>query len=388
MPPPGLTTGIQLLRWHDENRHAAETDPRCPGNGIVGITSNTVPRELIAAAGFFPLMLSPQPVDASAAAEQPPHATYMEDAFDARTRDLFDFLVSGRGAFLKAVIIPRTSEREHKLFLYLKEIQRREKCQNLPPLYLYNLLHTRTDESLDYSRERTADLKRFLETLAGKAITSPKLHTAIIGENAARQAARRLQSLREGPRARLWGELATRLLRARYFLDAPTYNFLAEDAAKEIEARTPIPGPRVLLKGASLPHSALHHEIESHGTVVFAEDDPWGARSATNSVPLEGDHLEAIVSHYHTQETSPRVPLPQADQWFHDKAEKADAVVFYLPPEDDVLGWDYPRQRQYLDERNIPHTLVRADAAHLDQVARDRLGAFFETLAQRHAHHG
>jgi hypothetical protein len=38
-------------------------------------------------------------------------------------------------------------------------------------------------------------------------------------------------------------------------------------------------------------------------------------------------------------------------------------VVFYLPPEDDVVGWDYPRLRETLDQRGIPNLLVREDAS-------------------------
>ena len=34
-----------------------------------------------------------------------------------------------------------------------------------------------------------------------------------------------------------------------------------------------------------------------------------------------------------------------------------DGVVFYLPPEDCVVGWDYPRRRRFLDERKIPQLL-------------------------------
>jgi hypothetical protein len=50
----------------------------------------------------------------------------------------------------------------------------------------------------------------------------------------------------------------------------------------------------------------------------------------------------------------------------------ADGIVFYLPPDDDVLGWDFPRHRDYLDQLGIPHLLLRVDAAGFSANASDR----------------
>jgi benzoyl-CoA reductase/2-hydroxyglutaryl-CoA dehydratase subunit BcrC/BadD/HgdB len=367
-------------------REQRRTPPDRSRYGSVGVTSHTVPQELIVAAGHFPLLLCFTETSDSPDA---PHATYMEDAFDAHTRSVFDYLVSGQGSSLKAVVVPRTSEREHKLFLYLKEVQRQKKDARIPPVYLFNLLHTRTPESRDYSRDRVMELKRWVESIAGVPIDDDTLRDSIRASNAARAAARRLQALREGPDARLPGSDATALLRARYGCGADEFVRLANRRAEEFGQRPPLKGPRILIKGSPLMHSTLHQAIESHGAVVFAEDDAWGARSATPDISTDMDPMNAIADHYYLHETSPRVlPLAEADQWFYDKAGAADGVVFYLPPEDDTLGWDYPRHCRHLDERNIRHTLVRADAARLDDETRHRLGVFLKTLPQRQARHG
>ena len=88
------------------------------GVPIVGITSNTVPWELIAAAGMYPVVLRSDDGPTPFADE------FLEpEVFQPRIRSIFDQIVSGRWP-LKAVIIPRTSEQEYKLFLYLREIAR------------------------------------------------------------------------------------------------------------------------------------------------------------------------------------------------------------------------------------------------------------------------
>ena len=97
-----------------------------PGQQIVGVASNTVPWEVVSAAGFTPVLLS------SRRAPAPLAEPYMEEGFDGRTRAIFDHLLSGDWNFLRTVVIPRTSEQEHKLFLYLSEVARQEPARKLP----------------------------------------------------------------------------------------------------------------------------------------------------------------------------------------------------------------------------------------------------------------
>ena len=42
---------------------------------------------------------------------------------------------------------------------------------------------------------------------------------------------------------------------------------------------------------------------------------------------------------------------------------EVDGVLFYVPLEDDVVGWDYPRHLDFLRKRNLPSVLVRSVAA-------------------------
>jgi hypothetical protein len=64
----------------------------------------------------------------------------------------------------------------------------------------------------------------------------------------------------------------------------------------------------------------------------------------------------------------------------------ADAVVFYLPPEDDIYGWDYPRQRDFVRARGVPSLLIREDAGRgLSGDAHAMIQTFVESL-QRNRH--
>jgi benzoyl-CoA reductase/2-hydroxyglutaryl-CoA dehydratase subunit BcrC/BadD/HgdB len=332
------------------------------GLPVVGVTSNTVPWELLRAAGLHPVLLSPR------RRHTPLADRYMENVFSARMKAVFDFLLSSEAAALSAVVIPRTSEQEHKLYLYLREVARQGSGERRPEPILYNLLHARSPEAESYGLERTRHLKTTLEQLTGRTIEPEALSAAIAEGNAARQAIRGLLLQREGPAPRLSGTEALALIGAWYFMDRAEYTRLARKALMEIQTRPPLDGPRILIKGSPLDRPDVCAAIEAHGAIVVAEDDWWGSRAAGQDIDATLDPIRAIFEKYYFDAPSPRVfPSTIADAWLPRKASEVDGVIFYLPHEDDVIGWDYPRLRDYLDQRAIPHVLAREESS--DQVA-------------------
>ncbi|HEX5228372.1 MAG TPA: 2-hydroxyacyl-CoA dehydratase family protein [Bryobacteraceae bacterium] len=337
------------------------------GLPVIGLTSNTVPWELIRAAGFQPFLLSPLK-NATPLADR-----YMEDVFTARLKAVFDFLLSRDAEALKAVVIPRTSEQEHKLYLYLREVAR-QGLEHSPRPILYNLLHSRSAEARAYGLERTRDLRIQLEQLSGRAIGEEALRTAIEEGNAARRAIRVLLQLRAGPRPKLSGSEALALIGACYFMDRSEYAKLAWEAAEEIDARDSLQGPRILIHGTPQDNLDFCTAVEAQGAVVVAEDDWWCSRAAGRDIEINNDPLQAIFEKYYLDAISPRVfPAASDDDWFLHAASTVDGVIFYLPPDDDVLGWDYPRLRAHLDEHSIPHRQFRG-------AATEELGEFVEGL--------
>ncbi len=334
---------------------------------VIGVTSNTVPWELLRAAGLQPVLLRPRP------AATPLADRYMEDVFSARMKAVFDFLISPASASLSAVVIPRTSEQEHKLFLYLREVVR-QGAERAPEVILYNLLHARSAAAETYGLERTHELKRALERLTGRPVEPEALSDAIAEGNAAREAIRALLEHRAASAPRLRGSEALALLGAWYFMDRTEYSLLAKEALREIQTRPPLPGPRLLIKGPALDNPDFCEAIESHGAIVVAEDDWFGSRAAGRDIDVTMEPVRAIFEKYYFDAPSPRVfPAAIADSWFYRNASQVDGVVFHLPREDDVMGWDYPRLRGFLDERAIPHLMLRGEPS-------DETGAFVERL--------
>jgi len=368
---------VRQLTWHYENPAAEALSSASSGLPVVGITSSTVPWELIRAAGAFPCVIN------SGNANHADIPNYMEEGiFEERFRAIFGAAISGDLQHLSLLVIPRTSEQEYKLYLYLREVARQDPHRPIPPIYLYDMLHTRSPESYSYGLERTLRLKERLEQLTGKRIDDAALMHAIEESNSARKSIRKLLSLRR-QEPRVSGTEALALVGASYFVCRGEYARLAVQAAETIKDHRPLAGKRLMIAGSSLHHRGLHQALEKHGAIVVAEDDWWGSRSAGEDIAEgSGDPLGSLFEEYYLDTPSPRLfPFDLADAWFQRAStDGIDGVVFYLPPEDCVAGWDYPRRRQYLDGRRAPHLLVREDARSISEECHERIESFVRSI--------
>jgi hypothetical protein len=300
----------------------------------------------------------------------------MEDVFDRRFRVIFDRLCAGAWSHLDKVVIPRTSEQEHKLYLYLREIGRTQPAGVIPELYFYNLLHTRTPESYDYGLERTRQMVRDF------GVSDDELRDAITESNRARGCVRDiLQKRREG---RLEGSTALEMIRGFYSEDRSVFADRVLDRIEGLDEQVAAHRPHILIKGAPLKDASLHHAVEEAGGYVVAEDDWRGSRAAgdtdvcVNHVYVSKDPVTAIFEKYFYDEVSPRIhPIEHRDAWFWRELERGhvDGVLFYVPLEDDVLGWDYPAQLAYLQARSIQSILVRENVRENTAPLADFVGS-------------
>lgn len=345
------------------------------GMPLVGVTSNTVPWEMIAAARMYPVVLRSEDGPAPVADE------FMEpDVFQPRIRSIFNQIVSGRWP-LKAVIIPRTSEQEYKLFLYLREIARQYPDKALPPTYLYDLPHSQSEGSREYGLKVTFAFKEQLEAISGTSIALDDIARSITESNAARSTVRSLIALRcETPR--ISGSLALSLIGPFWSIPRKQYAELAEEAAANLQLLPALSAPRILVKGVSTDNLTLHSFLESFGAVVVSEDDWWGERSAGKDISTAGNPIAACFAKYYSDSPSPRTfPGAVADSWFEDRSRAGiEGVVFYLPDDDCVFGWDYPRQKDFLDSLRISSLVIREDPRWMKPSERYRIQKWVEHL--------
>lgn len=330
-----MASPLEILHFYYHHRQVAALEKHREGKQIVAFTSTAVPAELIRAAGFFPVLL-----DADCTAfEASKH--YMEPVFEHRIKSIFEEILSGKWAFLKALIIPRTSEAEHKLYLYLREVKRLTQNPGIPEIYFFDFLHTQNKLSEQYSFTQFELLKSYLERLSGPIISAEELNQSIRTANRIREQINRLSDMRY--QLLLSGKEALTLIGASFFMDAEEYLSSIEGAITAIGQGPALNvSKKILVKGFGINNTDFYESLEKNGDLVVAEDDRWGSRAGGNLVEITDAPLRSLFKKYYNDTPSPRVfPMEKSYEWLNNEIKKGiDRVEYYLSPDDDILGWD------------------------------------------------
>ncbi len=364
MRPTGASAVDELRAAFDEPFAVLGRDAARDG-GTVVISWPSVPVELVRAAGFSPV------VARGSGAPTPAADRVLEtDLFPNRLRQLVEAALAGRLTDVAAVVLPRTSDPDYKCFLYLRELVRRGDIATLPPILLFDMLHTDGADAQAYNTERARALSERLASLAGRQPAQDDLRKKIASANRARAAARRLNALRTAA-PRIAGVDALPLLAAFWQLEPERYVALAEAAADSLADRPTLDGPKVLLAGAPVDSTALHAAIEAEGAVVVAELSPFGSGGLRADVEAAGDPFAALAEHYRRESIDARLPVSTLMSKLDAALGTVAAVIISLPPDDASFGWDYPRVRELLAQRSIPHAVLAGDPA-IGATAADR----------------
>lgn len=368
-----MSAALDRLRALYADPVRAVDEARAKGRPVVGLVGCTVPPELVLAAGCVPVTLTGRNGDTSTGDR------YMEPIFEPELRLIFQCLLDGGYGRLDLLIVPRASDQYNKFYLYLREVERLGDGAALPPIELYDLLHAQTPLNRAYGLERTRELAALLAEIGGADVDAASVGVATRAMNRLRMALRDFQALREAGRLPLTNVDALQVLGARRFDCGP-------DTVEAIEAvnRTALPaarnGPRVLVKGFPLNQPELHAAFDALGVQIVAEDDWWGARAAEDHVPEEGDSIEAVFEAVYRKGFSIRTePRAARDAWFEHKLAtlQLDGVLFYIPPFDDVLGWDFPHHRALAERAGRKVLRIDDDVA---AITPDHLRPFVESL--------
>jgi hypothetical protein len=365
------------------HQRAAGIAHACAGPApVVGYVGPTVPVELLHACGVRAMRLAP--AFGSTALADP----YVEAFADPDARLLFAEHLAGVHDHLALLVVPRSSETWHKLYLALREARRSGLKASGPPLWLHDVPHTLRDSSRAYGLARTQALATRCAALGGRstAEVAAALPAAIAQGNATRGLLQGLQALRLDGRVR--GEQAQVATGALAFLP-PAEGHAALAAWLAGQANAPAtPRPRLFVQGVPLDHAELHRLVDEAGATVVEEDDAWGSRAATPLIATDTDPLHAVFDHYWRHVPCARLhPPPPGPPPFvtAHRAGRVHGLLFNLPEPDDVHGWRLPAQRAAADAAGLAWRLLRQDArspAHLPAL-REALAGLVQQLASR-----
>jgi benzoyl-CoA reductase/2-hydroxyglutaryl-CoA dehydratase subunit BcrC/BadD/HgdB len=348
-------SAFQTLQHHYAHRLDEARSAHAEHMKVVGLIGNTIPRELVLAAGMFPVLIS-----ATFGQPTPTADRYMEDVIPPETKLLFEVAASGELEFMDLLVVSRPYAH---LYYYLKEVYRLGRAPDLPPLHIFDLIHAQRDVFRAYNLRELAAFAERLERLSGCELTEPRLRAAIETTNRVRALQREL--LQRRWLGMLSGIDALQVLGAGYFMAPERYAETLQAYLSTLQASPELAQKPRLVVVSSEPLSDLrvHEALESAGGLVVAEDDWWGARAPGSHIATDVPPRQAVFEKYwRDTATSDVTPGTAREAWFRTHAirDDVDGVVFHLPASDRQLGWDYPRLKAFLDKHQKPSIRLRS----------------------------
>jgi len=260
-------------------------------------------------------------------------------------------------------------------------------------------------QSRDLWNEEVIGIKKKIEGLTGKKITSKKLRTSIELVQKATRAFRRLQGIRKGHPV-IMGRDVMLVNQISMWDDIKRWTEKAEELCDELETRVnqkvwacPPETSRVMITGTpmfwpdnwKIPN--LIEESSPQGLIVVDElcsgdrllYDPVGVDEWTMS-----DMLDAVAERYLLASTCPCFTSEHGNEdrinWLLDRLKefKVDGVIYYVVRGCILYAMEYARIKKILDHMEIPVYYLDTEYTREDVgQMKTRIEAFLEMLEAR-----
>lgn len=335
-----------------DDRDAAARRWRAEGRTVVAKLGCDVPDELLLAASLMPLQVCADPALPLTQTD-----TYLEFAFDPVVRAQFERIIDGSYADLADyLVVSNSTDVVIRTYLYLRELHRVEPERRMPELAFIDWLFTR-NRLHQQRNEHTLQLFRAqVEQWAGREVPDGQIEAAAELCNADRAALRRIGALRRA--GRISGTEALVIIGAAGFMERDRHLALTVAVANAAGNWPVIQGPRLFVTGSNQEDLGLYERIEAAGGNVVGEDFDWGDRYYDRDYDPSLPAIRAIVDRYMLREFSSKkafVSQRVAALERELEAAGAEAVVFYNHIYEEAASWDYPSQKQMLDNKGIPN---------------------------------
>lgn len=372
-PRSGASAGAVLDKAF-ERRDSFRPDAPLPRIGIFG---NGVPETLIAAAGALPVHLSMGRPDEGSGID-----AVIEPFVDEEVRIFLNRLMNGAFADCRGIVFARDDAPALIAYQYATEWVRQGRAgEGVPPLFLWNLVHTATPAVERFNAIQAEKLFDFLEA-AGLSRPTPQA----IAEAAQAECARRdaLTRLHAKTGTALSGLTALRWRNAGRFMPAMEHAQLLDAALSRTDGTSP-GGLRLGVVGSPLACTATYAMLEKFGPIV-CDLQPWGS-----VWPGPGNAESTMAGILRATAADPSCPriTPSTAHRAAMVAALAEAgcelVVCQLAQTDDTFGWEIPALAADLAAKGIGFVNLGFRDAEPDETWRGRAERLIATALENRA---
>ena len=356
-----MTTAFKEMQRYCNQRDLAAREWKKKGGKIVGYFCDSVPEEMILAAGFFPVRLSGNPEGGTDVARK--HIIPRFAAREEFVHSILNMLLTGAYDFLDYLIIPHARDSVHRLYQLLVNLKTTEPELGIPVLFFLDTLHTTFFSSGMYERDRMIEFKKTLEDWSGKKITNNDLSQAVKTTNQNKKLLKQMATFRITDPPRISGAEALKIIGASMVMLKNDHNRLLKSfLEEEVEKLPERKGKRIFVSGSPLDHSQLYDIVESDNAIVVGEDHCWGNRYSDGPIDTTPDALEAIIDRYHFRPPCSRMfPMSRRIEFFLQAVKESGAqqVVFFIYKHDEAEAWEVPEKIKALAKKGIPAVTLK-----------------------------
>lgn len=358
-------TALEEMQKHYRQRDLAVREWKNKGGKVAGYFCDSVPEELILAAGFFPVRLSGDPHGSTDIAKKNVIARFVNR--EDFVHSMLNMLLTGEYEFLDFLIIPHSRDSIHRLYQLLISLKESNPDLKLPDLFFLDIAHTTFFSAGLYLRDRIFELKACMEVWAGRNISSEELSQAIAITNENKMLLKQIAEYRTSDPSRISGVEALQIIGSSMFMLKEEHNKLLKQFLEEGGQLPSRNGARIFVDGSPLDNLQLYEIIESCGATVVAEDHCWGNRCSDILIDTSLDPLEAIIERYQNKSPCPRMyPMSRLIEYCSQSAAeaKAQGVICYVYKFDSAEDWTTVHKIEALEKLGI-RTLRLKDQAYL-----------------------
>ena len=346
-------TALEAMQKHYRQRDLAAREWKKKGK-VVGYFCDSVPEELILAAGFFPFRLSGNPSGKTDVARKylvPRHPRREEFV-----HSMLNMLLTGEYDYLDYLVIPHTRDSIHRLYQTLIMLRESNPDIKIPEFYFLDTVHSNLFISESYLQNQFIGLKNKLEEWSGKSIRDTSLAQAIGVTNENKILLKKVAELRAAEPPRISGVDALQIIGSSMFMLKEEHNNLLKQYLAEENELPYLDCIRLFVSGSPLDNLQLYKIIESNGVVV-GEDTCWGNRYSDVPIDNSLNPLEAITDRYYSKSPCPRMyPLKWLTEYSVKSATEArsQGVICYVFENAVAEAWATPDKIKEFQHKGIP----------------------------------
>ena len=355
---------------------------KAQGKKVIGVLPYYAPEELVYAAGMVPMGIWGSNTKTISRAKE-----YCATFYCTIAQLALEMLLDGTMDKLDGIITPTICDTLRPMSQNFRVAM----GDKMSVIFLAHPQNRVEDFGLQFCVDQYDHVKKELEKVAGKEITSEDIWNAIKVYNESRAARREFVKLANEHCDVITATKRSAVLKAFWFMEKPAYTAMLKELNAELKA-LPVcdwKGTKVVTSGIICDNPKLLAAFEENNIAIAADDVAHESRSFKTDVPMdEKCPMMALAKQFANMDHDVLLYDPKSSENRRGefvanlvKESGAQGLVLFMQQFCDPEEMEYPYLKKALDDAKIPHIKLGIDQQMRDfGQANTAIQAFADVL--------